>query len=799
MNFSTGFLFSKYLFIALFTCLFLILLSPFLGLGSNTEFILYKYYGLERRIAAEIVASSLCIFFLLRNFFSHNFSDTLKNEELFGKLRAYSILFIGLYCLTIIILFLSHSSHFEVHTDIHWHQGSIDKIFDWSSFNTGFEGNLLYNFGIQLPLNPFFSPFQLVGSLFDADIRIPVNIILQNLTLFGVIYALFRHLEIPENISIMSGMMIALLCTYPIIPPFTNQLVLGLEWGEGAIVVALVFLLYCKIGRNDSHGKDFLFSVFLFILTIWSAIAHGEIFAFICISSILLISSNLLALLISRSYKELLTKLISGLFILAFLIVIGLDKYIYFLYKYTFSEFMPVRNYLTYKTIALPFYTPFSENPLFVFMYSLTILSSAYMYFKTGFELRKIALTILIYQILLYCIGALNAAFNIVNISFWYLEIMLLPFFLIPSVIVLSNNFVIFVSLVKYIVDRFTPSRTAGKHLFDLHSIGLLLFTSFFLLYVVPKPSNLKTYPPQDTSTPAMVLRNALSLQSEEPYRGKVLTIVDTKINPGLVWPSIGNTLSSYYAYSTGIDFFVNLATSDVPLANEYGHWTSPPRALFNLLAFGKKGDVVHKAVVPLRNINKPLARLNGVTHIVSTEYFDGMELLYQEQIKEKKLNIMRIDDSNLGHFNPINVIVKDKALAIAEELLNPEFDGSKTAIVEKNFERNLVKVSEVSLIPTRDSELHVKATSKGWSLLVLPFDYSHCLDTSQNDIQLIPVNLALLGLLFEGDINTKISYNYSLLKGYECRSDDVQRMVRINFKKAATKFTATELMSNGT
>ena len=59
-----------------------------------------------------------------------------------------------------------------------------------------------------------------------------------------------------------------------------------------------------------------------------------------------------------------------------------------------------------------------------------------------------------------------------------------------------------------------------------------------------------------------------------------------------------------------------------------------------------------------------------------------------------------------------------------------------------------------VDLGPT----LIVRATSPGRSLLILPFDYSHCLrlEAAGGGARLIPVNLQQTGLLFEERVEAK-------------------------------------------
>ena len=73
-------------------------------------------------------------------------------------------------------------------------------------------------------------------------------------------------------------------------------------------------------------------------------------------------------------------------------------------------------------------------------------------------------------------------------------------------------------------------------------------------------------------------------------------------------------------------------------------------------------------------------------------------------------------------------------------------------------------------------------------SLLVLPFDYSHCLEVEGEGLdQMIPVNLAQTGLVIHGKVMLDISYRYGLLKGTSCRKQDLERIKQLNLEEAAT------------
>jgi hypothetical protein len=71
-----------------------------------------------------------------------------------------------------------------------------------------------------------------------------------------------------------------------------------------------------------------------------------------------------------------------------------------------------------------------------------------------------------------------------------------------------------------------------------------------------------------------------------------------------------------------------------------------------------------------------------------------------------------------------------------------------------------------------------VQASARSRSLLVLPFEYSHCLrlDAANGKARLVPVNLQQTGLLFQGSVEARIIYRFGLFADSGCRGDDIER-----------------------
>jgi hypothetical protein len=117
-----------------------------------------------------------------------------------------------------------------------------------------------------------------------------------------------------------------------------------------------------------------------------------------------------------------------------------------------------------------------------------------------------------------------------------------------------------------------------------------------------------------------------------------------------------------------------------------------------------------------------------------------------------------------------------------------PSFDPQREVITEEQVPSNLIEGKLISLKTEFGPTLNVRAESSGESLLVLPFEYSHCLhlETSRAEpARLIPVNLQQIGLLFRGELDANISYRFGPLDQPGCRREDLHRADRLQLRNA--------------
>jgi len=237
-----------------------------------------------------------------------------------------------------------------------------------------------------------------------------------------------------------------------------------------------------------------------------------------------------------------------------------------------------------------------------------------------------------------------------------------------------------------------------------------------------------------------------------------------------------------------GNDLMNDAEVAGIPIVNEYGHWISPPMLALLAAALYRPEDFIDRAAQVPRAFRPNLARLLGVSLVVSDDPLPHEIELYRGTVADRPLYIYRIAGANLGQYSPTQTVVGARAERILDYLQAPNFDGRELAVLEEPLVAELVQGEGVSVSLHKGPRIRVLAYSRRTSLLVLPFDYSHCLEVDGQGLdRVMPVDLSLTGVVVRGQVSLEISYRYGLLKGSTCRKQDLERIKALNLEDAAT------------
>jgi hypothetical protein len=134
---------------------------------------------------------------------------------------------------------------------------------------------------------------------------------------------------------------------------------------------------------------------------------------------------------------------------------------------------------------------------------------------------------------------------------------------------------------------------------------------------------------------------------------------------------------------------------------------------------------------------------------------------------------IHELPHPNVGDYSPTEMVVSDSAAEIVDRIREPDFDVTRQVVLSTVIGEALVPARDMRFSRIRGA-LHVAGHSDGTSLVVLPQQFSNCLHARDRRARLVRANLMMTGIVFSGDIDTDILFDYGLFTPY-CRLADLR------------------------
>jgi hypothetical protein len=147
-----------------------------------------------------------------------------------------------------------------------------------------------------------------------------------------------------------------------------------------------------------------------------------------------------------------------------------------------------------------------------------------------------------------------------------------------------------------------------------------------------------------------------------------------------------------------------------------------------------------------------------------------------------------------VGNYSPTNVVIARDAPSILQHLWGTSFDPRQSIVLPERVGEPLVQATGGKMFFERGA-IRVQAENRGYSLLLLPLQYSHCLVLSEGaKAKLLPANLAQTAVLFQGSIDLRIYFEYGLFRP-GCRRQDLADLAELGiFDEGGTAASWAEL-----
>ncbi len=323
---------------------------------------------------------------------------------------------------------------------------------------------------------------------------------------------------------------------------------------------------------------------------------------------------------------------------------------------------------------------------------------------------------------------------------------------------------------------RIMPGLVSSR--FPLVSLVLPLACLVWSSMVKPAPEPCRLAYPLHQTPIVQTLLSEVQLVPGCVFQGGVATFAGYKDKPGSVnftdmIGADGGSLTGSGNDHRALGFW----SFGIPTLYEYNQFMTPSyyAAISRLLS--RPQDKQLRSVIVMTRPRPAYLRSLGIRFLV-TDFLEpawasevspvsqsGIRLVQSYQIpnSHRVYHLYELGDPNLSCYSPTRLRVVSTAQESLAQLEQPGFDFHSEALVTVPLPGPLVPAKKVRLTMHKGHAL-IEATSPGTSLLLLPVQYSHCLELeplqqAEDEPRLVRVNLLQAGLLFSGSLQVRLRF----------------------------------------
>jgi hypothetical protein len=291
------------------------------------------------------------------------------------------------------------------------------------------------------------------------------------------------------------------------------------------------------------------------------------------------------------------------------------------------------------------------------------------------------------------------------------------------------------------------------------------------------------------TQKTAMVqkLEQEIAISPGSEYRGIVATFTGYNNVPSIIWFNQHSYDGQLMGQIGNEHRAVGLWKYNIPTLIEYSPLITPSFYLMASRLLARATDQQMRNIMVYSNPNLNYLKNLGVRFLITDFPMAGGALKDTLTAPQGiSLYLYELDQPNLGNYSPVKFYAADNAAGTLKYLSANSFDFQQEVVVEQAISTKLVKPASSKMFVERQG-MRVMAQTEGVSLIVLPLEFSHCLqlpvpasDSITLSPRLLRVNLSQTGLLFAGTIDAQIQFAYGPFHNPMCRIQDYLDMKRL-------------------
>jgi hypothetical protein len=300
------------------------------------------------------------------------------------------------------------------------------------------------------------------------------------------------------------------------------------------------------------------------------------------------------------------------------------------------------------------------------------------------------------------------------------------------------------------------------------------------VVIVLSKSPTAMGYPfPPRLSPVAATLQAEIGVDTAARFRGRVATIIPVK-NDGP--DAITQQISTSYNWALAVgndEMSLGLWYYRVPTLFEYNQFLSP---LFQALL---KRALQRPLLTYPRNMtifthpDGRVLKLLGVRYVLMPQPDVSLGVLRASEDRAGEAwGLIELEAPNLATYSPTTVETRDGLAATLDFLVDDSVDLTKRAVARDAIVGPLTPARSVTLAMA-GKDLAVTADSDGRSLVVMPVEFSHCLELNETQpgtaTTLERIDGLLTGIVFEHHLDAILSFRIGPLRNPSCRWHDYQ------------------------
>jgi hypothetical protein len=287
-------------------------------------------------------------------------------------------------------------------------------------------------------------------------------------------------------------------------------------------------------------------------------------------------------------------------------------------------------------------------------------------------------------------------------------------------------------------------------------------------------------FPPRISPVVA-ILRDKIALDSFSKFNGRILTAVPIKADGADAWAQQYGAALDWAQASGNDEMSVGLWYYRVPTLFEYNQLLSPAFHALIKRALQRPPIAHQRNITVLTYPNARVLKLLGVRYVLMPQPDASLgELRATEDRAGVQWGLIELPEPNLATYSPTSVETRSDLASALDFVVDDNVDLTKRAVTPSSVIGALVPVQS-SASAMANEGLHIVAKSAGRSLVIVPLEFSHCVELhemglgSRAGAALLRVDGVLTGIVFEHDLDAVLSFRIGPLHNPLCRWQDYQ------------------------